>query len=395
MFILENDYYSDEDFSVFVTEAVNNSLLKTTIIDPLIKVLETPKGRKEYIDVGNEFLEANSEMLSKEYPTKKVSFPRGYVDRIFNNFGFTKKEFETTLKEVLKDYNSEKNFSSITLTPTNFIHSIVLYYSDMIQHRQLRDSARFQLGLTIYNTIYNVFWPKGIKETTMAYTYSELDKSFNLVKSENVMNWIVSATDSCYVFWKSRMSLNMSTGVIVQFLNRVRTTFRQYIQVLSSRYYNDIDNNNEVNEDVDSDDQYVETSSISIRYRNNLLRKLFSGDNLYDNMGVLYTGTAKLKNVKVEDLFNLAKKVERSDISKIIDTIFYVFIVKEGNTFDDINSYKYINRITNLPTAVDRAIKGKPIIIPFKNKYKTTDLLSKAYICLIAVYIMNRINEVK
>ena len=87
-------------------ERTNNKYVEqiirpTGLLDPIIEVLETPKGRNEYIKYGNAFLEANAEMLAKEYPTKRVSFPRKYVDNIHELFGFTVKS--------LKDINYEED----------------------------------------------------------------------------------------------------------------------------------------------------------------------------------------------------------------------------------------------------------------------------------------------
>ena len=76
-----------------------------------------------------------------------------------------------------------------------------------------------------------------------------------------------------------------------------------------------------------------------------------------------------------------------------MDLIFYVFIVKEGNSVDDITSNKFIGRITNLPTAIDRAIQGKPIISPMAKKYEADESIVKAHICLVAAYMMRRMNE--
>jgi hypothetical protein len=48
-----------------------------------------------------------------------------------------------------------------------------------------------------------------------------------------------------------------------------------------------------------------------------------------------------------------------------------------------------------MPTAVDRAIQGKPIITPLVNRYKAKGEIVKAYICLVATYILNRVNEAR
>lgn len=394
MFFLEQAI-TEEEAHVFVEASSNDNPLKTLIIDPIIAKLEgSPSTRKAYIQYGNDFLQANSEMLSKEFPTKMVSFPHKYIDNIFEIFGFEQKEFKGTLKLLLKQVSDKTEFYTISQNPSNVIHSIVLLYSDMIQHRQLRDSARQQLGLSVYNNCFNAFFkPPHPIEATMAYTYMNLNNSWGLVKSENVINWIGSTTETAFGFFRSKMSLDMSPNTLVLFLNRVRTSFRQNLRLLANQYYNNMDKGSEIGADVSSNDSYVETRSVT-KYRQGLIRKINSGDQLYADKGSLYTGIARLKNVKVDSLYDFAQTIDTNDIAKIIDTILYVFITRDGNDVKDINSTAYISRITNFPTAIDRAISGKPIIITMTKKYKVDSSIVKAYICLIATYIMYRINDV-
>ena len=100
-----------------------------------------------------------------------------------------------------------------------------------------------------------------------------------------------------------------------------------------------------------------------------------------------------MKNVKIDSLYEFAQQIETADIEMLIDMIFYVFIIKEGNNINDINSTKFISRITNLPTAIDRAIEGRPVITLLADKYKVQDNIVKAYVCFIATYMMYRIKE--
>ena len=174
------------------------------------------------------------------------------------------------------------------------------------------------------------------------------------------------------------MDLNMSATVLVQFLNRVRTSFQQNLRLLANQYFDNMDKGNLIGDDVNSSDEYLETNN-TIKIRQGLVRRINSGDK-----GNLYIGIARLKNVRVDSLYDFAQQIHSDDIGNIIDTIFYVFIVKEGNTIEDINTTKYISRITNLPTAIDRAIAGKPIISTLSKKYKVDQSIVKAYICLIA-----------
>lgn len=392
-----NNFVSMEEATVYLEANIddNSTPVRAVIIDPIINILKQPKKCLEYINYGNDFLEANSEMLSKEFPTKPVSFPRSYVDNILSMFGFDLKSFKEIIKDLLKSVNDKTSFQTIIASPTNVIHTVVLIYSDMIQNRQLRDSARQQMALCVYNNVFNKFFhPPHPVESTMAYVYLNLDNSWGLVKSENVINWLGSTLETAFAFWRTKMSLNMSMVVLVQFLNRVRTSFQQNLRLLANQYYNNLDKGNLIGDDVSSDDAYVETNSTT-RIREGLIRRINGGDQLYVDKGQIYLGVARLKNVKTDSLYNFAQTIDKKDIAQIIDTIFYVFIVKEGNSINDVNSTKYISRITNFPTAIDRAIAGKPIIDMLSKKYNIDDNIVKAYICFIATYIMYRINDVK
>lgn len=398
MFFIEQNDFTEEEANIFLEAMYDkeNTDLRNTIVDPIIKVLETPKGRETYISYGDEFLEANSLMLSKEFPTKPVVFPRKYVDNIFEMFGFEQKAFKDNLKVLLKSVSDKTDFSTITANPTNVIHTFVLIYSDMSANVRLRDSARQQLGLSMYNNIFNKFFkPPHPIESTMAYVYTTLDNSWNLVKSENVINWIGMTVDTSYSFWKTELDLNVSMKVFALFLNRIRSSFNQNMRLVANKYFEialDPEKNNRIGADVDANDMYVETNN-TLKYRQAIVRHINEKDQLYTEKNDLYTGIARLKNVKMETLYQFAQQIETSDIEMLIDMIFYVFIVKEGNNINDINSTKYIGRITNFPTAVDRAIEGKPIITMLSNKYKADDSIVKAYICLIATYMMYRIND--
>lgn len=397
MFFMEQEL-TEAEALMFVQEAIHdpkNQKLREELIDPIIAVLEKPAGRKQYIDYGSSFLGENATMLSREYPTKAVTFPRKYVDGLFGMFDFTMKSFKAVLKDVLKSVSSSTEFATITASPTNVIHTVALFYSDMIGNRLLRDSARQQLGLSVYAVIFNKYFPSGLNESVMTYTFMQLDNSWGIVKSENIINWIGTTVETSYGFYRTKMSLNMSAEVMVAFLNRLRNSMNQNMKGLSNRYYENLENGNLVGADLTGDEDYVVTNNYS-NIRNNLLRLIKNKDELYYSQGKLYPAIAKLKNVKMETLFDYStKKIKHEDIGKIIDTILYVFLVKEGHSVEDINSAEYIKRITNLPTAIDRAIAGKPIIIPFAKKYKVDESIVKAHICLVATYILNRINDVK
>lgn len=397
-----NDVFIDEMFlsideaMTFIESASVDSRtrLKIEIIEPIMKVLDTKAGSDAYLKFGTEFIEANADMLAREFPTKRVSFPKKYVDNIFSVFGFDKDEFKKTFKEICADINGS-DFKTIMATPTNVIHTIVLFYSDITYNRYIRDSARQQLALTVYHVMFNKFYHSLPDEKVMAYTYLHLNRNWVIIKAEDMMTWISDMVDSAYAFYKTKLTLNTTAHTIIMFLNRLRAQMRQSMAQLAHVYFKNQEEGNRVNDDATTGDHEYIVSDDTSQIRSKLMQLIKRGDSLYTTESNLYTGVAKLKNVSSKALYELAQQVSHRDIGELIDLIFYVFIVKENHKIEDINSSVYIGEITNMPTKIDRCIPGKPIIAPYVKKYKVKKELIVAYICLIATWIMMRINDVK
>jgi hypothetical protein len=397
-----NDVFIDEMFlsideaMTFIESASVDSRtrLKVEIIEPIMKVLDTKAGSDAYLKFGTEFIEANADMLAREFPTKRVSFPKKYVDNIFSVFGFDKDEFKKTFKEICADINGS-DFKTIMATPTNVIHTIVLFYSDITYNRYVRDSARQQLALTVYHVMFNKFYHSLPDEKVMAYTYLHLNRNWAIIKAEDMMTWISDMVDSAYAFYKTKLTLNTTAHTIIMFLNRLRAQMRQSMAQLAHVYFKNQEEGNRVNDDATTGDHEYIVSDDTSQIRSKLMQLIKRGDSLYTTESNLYTGVAKLKNVSSKALYELAQQVSHRDIGELIDLIFYVFIVKENHKIEDINSSTYIGEITNMPTKIDRCIPGKPIIAPYVKKYKVKKELIVAYICLIATWIMMRINDVK
>jgi hypothetical protein len=385
-----------EEALFFLQESVDNNVFKEKIVEPIMSKLSSHQVISKYVGYGNDFLSANSDMLAKEYPTQKVSFPQRYVDSVIQLFGFDNKaQLDKYVREALTTVNAKTDFKSIRESPTNIIHTVVLHYSDLVQNRKLRDSARQQLALTMWERMYNKYWGSTpvLNEGLMAYTYSKLNMTWDIVNAENMINWITEITEGAYALYRTKLDLNLSMKIVVMFLNETRNRFNQKTRGLSNLYYEYKDKNVSIGNDTTSDDDYIDTNAYS-NIRSSLMRLIKNKDKGYWGKGELYKGIGRWKNVDVDSLYDFAMKVHMDDISKIMDLIFYVFLVKEGNTIKDINSVKYINRITNLPTAIDRCIPGKPVIKPLMKKYDATEIIVRSYICLIATYIMQRINDV-
>lgn len=412
MFFMEQPLLTEAEALHLVQEASLNDPglieIREKLYNPVMEVLQTKQGMKRYLSIGNEFIDLNSEMLAKQYPTTKVVFPRRYVDDVLELFGFTPTNLKQIIKHILQKHVNGSDWNSIVAYPTNIIHVMVLAYADAVtgvkedskfldvegERNLLRDSARQQYGMTSYDMSFKMSFPIAPIPEIMEYTYLHLDRSWNIVKDENMITWIGDSIGTCYEFYRSKISLGLTPQVLADLLNRVRNTFRQNMRTLAQRYYADKDANNSVASDTD-DITSVETLELT-KIRTNLVRRITTGDQLYKRMNNTYRAIANLKNIKPPELlYDFAQKVVKTDIERLIDLILYVFITKEGNKIQDINSSKYIARITKFPTAVDRAIPGKPVIIVMQKRYgESKDVIIKAYICFLATYIMQRLGEV-
>ena len=396
MYMMEYAFDSEDEIRSFFQESsTDKDEFRTYIIDRIINVLSTPRGRKAYIQYGSDFIDANSDMLAKPYPTKSVTYPRKYVDELFELFGYDKKEFKDKLKELLKSVSDNTSWNALMNSQTNVFHTIALFYSDMIYDRKLRDSARQQIGLTSYGHAFRKYFPLGTAdEKIMETAYSKMNLTWELKKRETVVGWIDHTVEVAYGSYKSKLSLDMSISTLAAFNNRMWTSFNQNMKYLK-QLFESVKDEVTVTTDVKGDEVYL-TDTGYAKIRDNITRLITSGDSFYTNRNSdLYRYIARLKNVKGEDVYKFAQKVNKAEIKRIIDLILYVFLVKENHTIDEINSSAYINRITNIPTAVDRAIPGDPVIKPLCEKYKEKDSIVKAYICLLATYIMLRLNDVR
>ena len=396
MFFIEDSEQDILGFFFQESSQEDTNEFRTYIIDPVVDVLATPKGRKKYIQYGSDFIDANSEMLAKPYPTKAVTYPRKYVDELFDLFGYDKREYKEKVKELIKKHvGSAGSFSSLLNSLTNIFHTIAMFYSDIIEDRLLRDSARQQIGLTSYGHLFRRYFPLGtVDEQRMEYTYSKLDLTWELKKAESVVKWIDHTVEVAYGNFRSRLSLDMNMKTMVDFNQRMWTSFNQNFRHLRSRFEADAEDAN-IAADVRGDEDYLNDNSYG-KIRDNLVRMITSGDGMYKNKdSQLYKATARNKNVKCEELYNFAQKVSKDEIKNIINLILYVYLVKEQHTLDEVNTATYINRINNFPTMVDRAIAGKPVIKPLCEKYNEKDSIVKAYICLLATYILLNINNAR
>lgn len=396
MFFMEDSEQDILGFFFQESTQEEKSLFRSYIIDPVINVLATPKGRKKYIQYGSDFIDVNSEMLAKPYPTKAVTYPRRYVDELFELFKYDKSEYKDTVKKLIKtDVGSTGAFSSLLNSLTNIFHTIAMFYSDIIYDKMLRDSARQQMGLTSYGHLFRRYFPLGtVDEQRMEYTYSKLDLTWELKKAESVVKWIEHTVEVAYGNYRSKLSLDMNMKTMVDFNQRMWTSFNQNFRHLRSRFENDAEDANFA-ADVKGDEEYISDNGYA-KIRDNLVRMITSGDGMYNNReSQLYKATARNKNVKCEELYEFAQKVNKAEIRNIINLILYVYLVKEHHTIDEINTATYINRINNFPTMVDRAIPGKPVIKPLCDKYEARDLIVKTYICLLATYILLNLNNAR
>lgn len=401
MFIAESDMIelSEQELMSFINEAASSgpNELKKQIIDPMIGKLNDPKVKSSYIAIANEFIDLNADMLAKQFPTVTVAFPRLYVDNILDVFGYKTKEFTELLKQVARSEYGDKlpSLNTVFKNPTHTIHSIVLIYADINYDRVLRDAAKQQLALTFYSALYRKYYPDmDPNPNTMKYMYSTLNRSWDIIKNENVVNWIGALVETCYGCYRTKMNLDINAVTLFGFINRLQTSFNQSMQLLANKYYENLDKASLVGNDVVGDEEYFNTGSYQ-HLTNNLVRTIENQDKYYYDKTLLYPGIAKSKNIKIEVLYDFAtQKVDMDDVRKIVNTILYVFLVKENHEVKDISSAAFLGRITNLPTSIDRAIAGQPIVIPMQKKYNVDENVVRSYICFIATYLVVKLNSI-
>ena len=389
MFDFVEEEFTEEEALDIITEAYSNSPALEELMEVVYSKMQVTATRNAYIEYGATFLSENAEMLSKHYPSGPVKWPKKYVDNCLALFGFTNASLKEKVIQLTKEVHATNNFKTITEVPITVLHVLVIVFGEQIGYRKLKDSAKEQLSVTQYSRMYVKYFQKALNFNVkaMEYTYTHLSNKYDITQSDSLLDWIDSTLDTCWNFYRNAFLLKPSPKVVVDFLNRLRNSYNQNMHQLATAYYKSIEENKETGADGDVFDQFTLTGN-TVHLREKLIGLIRAKDELYaKKTSGLYEGISKLKSVK--------KTIDIDDTAMIIDGIFYVFIIKEGNTLDDINSTKFIGRIKGFPTAVDRAIAGKPVIIPLRRKYGYDGEIVKAHICLVATFMMNRMNQIR
>ena len=397
MFDFVEEEFTEEEALDIITEDYSNSPALEELMEVVYSKMQVTATRNAYIEYGATFLSENAEMLSKHYPSGPVKWPKKYVDNCLALFGFTNASLKEKVIQLTKEVHATNNFKTITEVPITVLHVLVIVFGEQIGYRKLKDSAKEQLSVTQYSRMYVKYFQKALNFNVkaMEYTYTHLSNKYDITQSDSLLDWIDSTLDTCWNFYRNALLLKPSPKVVVDFLNRLRNSYNQNMHQLATAYYKSIEENKETGADGDVFDQFTLTGN-TVHLREKLIGLIRAKDELYaKKTSGLYEGIAKLKSVKKEELYKYAQTIDIDDIAMIIDGIFYVFIIKEGNTLDDINSTKFIGRIKGFPTAVDRAIAGKPVIIPLRRKYGYDGEIVKAHICLVATFMMNRMNQIR
>ena len=397
MFDFVEEEFTEEEVLDIITEAYSNSPALEELMEVVYSKMQVTATRNAYIEYGATFLSENAEMLSKHYPSGPVKWPKKYVDNCLALFGFTNASLKEKVIQLTKEVHATNNFKTITEVPITVLHVLVIVFGEQIGYRKLKDSAKEQLSVTQYSRMYVKYFQKALNFNVkaMEYTYTHLSNKYDITQSDSLLDWIDSTLDTCWNFYRNALLLKPSPKVVVDFLNRLRNSYNQNMHQLATAYYKSIEENKETGADGDVFDQFTLTGN-TVHLREKLIGLIRAKDELYaKKTSGLYEGIAKLKSVKKDELYKYAQTIDIDDIAMIIDGIFYVFIIKEGNTLDDINSTKFIGRIKGFPTAVDRAIAGKPVIIPLRRKYGYDGEIVKAHICLVATFMMNRMNQIR
>jgi hypothetical protein len=397
MFDFVEEEFTEEEALDIITEAYSNSPALEELMEVVYSKMQVTATRNAYIEYGATFLSENAEMLSKHYPSGPVKWPKKYVDNCLALFGFTNASLKEKVIQLTKEVHATNNFKTITEVPITVLHVLVIVFGEQIGYRKLKDSAKEQLSVTQYSRMYVKYFQKALNFNVkaMEYTYTHLSNKYDITQSDSLLDWIDSTLDTCWNFYRNALLLKPSPKAVVDFLNRLRNSYNQNMHQPATAYYKSIEENKETGADGDVFDQFTLTGN-TVHLREKLIGLIRAKDELYaKKTSGLYEGIAKLKSVKKDELYKYAQTIDIDDIAMIIDGIFYVFIIKEGNTLDDINSTKFIGRIKGFPTAVDRAIAGKPVIIPLRRKYGYDGEIVKAHICLVATFMMNRMNQIR
>lgn len=322
-------------------------IMKEQLYPKIAAVLDTPAGDKKFKQLIGNYMDKHNEALHTSGPVNLIPF--GDIDKAhyFDLFKITPKEVQKLIKDVTTKLSNKSDFKLLTNNPIFWVFYCCIRYYTLKKDQKGLNSALAIYALSVYPSVFHLFFKYGANEAVMQYTMDNLTEKYIMKRGGHVFGGLFISIQHSYEFLKPYMN-DSSDKEIIRFIQRIHNDQKSMIKNICDQYMKNYqlgnrvkltkDSYEEIQLDVDSENNTTIVENISANIVNQLLT---------NGLDMKRVSQAKdLAGIGMSDCrFYLSKIVTNKysdDIKAFIQAVLFIYLYDMHKNRNDINSSAFL-----------------------------------------------------
>lgn len=336
------------DLFVEATNQVKTHIMLEKLYPNVEEVLSTSLGDRRYKELVGNFIDKNNEKLHTPGPVYMIPFTDRDKAEFFKLFKISSKEIVSYVDEVLKTIQSKSEFRLLRGNPIFWLFYLCIRFYTLKGDKKGLNCALAIYALSVYPSIFSLFFKYGANEGVMQYTIDNLTEKFIIKQAGHIFGALLISINHSYEFLKPYMQDACDTEII-RFIQRIRNDQKSMIKKICDQYMKNhakglrVSSNKASNStEVIIDDEYTNKTSNVENVSQKICLKIFT-----DGVDLAYAGiAAKISGVSVADtrlyLSKLLIDKYTNNIQKFVESVLFLYLYDENKEPEDINSKGFL-----------------------------------------------------
>lgn len=327
--------------------ASDTYIMKEQLYPKIAAILDTPAGDKKFKQLIGNYMDKHNEALHTSGPVNLIPF--GDIDKAhyFDLFKITPKEVQKLVKEVTTKLSNKSDFKLLTNNPIFWVFYCCIRYYTLKKDQKGINSAIAIYALSVYPSVFHLFFKYGANEAVMQYTMDNLTEKYIMKRGGHVFGGLFLSIQHSYEFLKPYMN-DASDKEIIRFIQRIHNDQKSMIKNICDQYMKNYqlgnrvkltkDSYEEIQLDVDSENNTTIVENISANIVNQLITNGLDMKRVSQSKDLAGIGMSDCR-------FYLSKIVTNKysdDIKAFVQAVLFIYLYDMHKNKNDINSSAFL-----------------------------------------------------
>lgn len=329
-------------------EEIKTHIMVENIYPKVEEVLSTPVGDRRFKQLVGNFIDRNNEKLHTSGPVYMIPFADRDKADFFRLFHLTGPEIVKNVDLVLKTIKSKSEFRLLRGNPIFWLFYLCIRFYTLNGDKKGLNCALAIYALSVYPSIFSLFFKYGANEGVMQYTIDNLTEKYIIKQAGHIFGALLISISHSYDFLKPYMPEAADTEII-RFIQRIRNDQKSMIKKICDQYMKNHAKGLRVSStkasnssEVIIDDDFTNKTSNVENVSQKVCLKIFT-----DGVDLTYASiAARIAKVSVSDCrFYLSKIIVdkyTENIQKFIESVLFLYLYDENKDPEDINSKHFL-----------------------------------------------------